>query len=135
MDTERYMERSSDRNWKQMMWGVFLILLGVLFLADRLGALPLWAADYHWWGLLVIGLGLVSLARPRKAHDVGNGVTITLLGVWFVMASNNLYGLTWVNSWPLALVAAGAGSVARALAASFLPDPQRVRVRKERHHA
>lgn len=128
---------NSERNWKQMVWGMFLILIGVLFLADRMGSLPDWAADYHWWGLLVIGLGLVSLARPRKAHDVGNGVTITLLGVWFVMASNDLYGLTWTNSWPLALVAAGAGSVARALAATILPDPQRVRVRmrRERDHA
>jgi hypothetical protein len=40
------------------------------------------------------------------------------------MAANaGWYGLTWRNSWPLALVAVGAGIVVRALAGQFLPPP------------
>lgn len=32
----------TEGNWKQLMWGLFLILLGGLFLAERTAAWPSW---------------------------------------------------------------------------------------------
>lgn len=115
------------------IWGLFLIALGLLFLAERVLVLPDWWADFHWWGLISVLLGLVMTFVARTADDLGTGVMITLFGVWFVIASNEFYGLTWKNSWPLALVAAGVGTVTRGIAANWMPDKQEMK--KEKHHA
>ena len=74
------------------------------------------------FGWPLVTLVLFALMRPRRARHVGEGVMFVLLGAWFLIASNGAYGLGWHNSWPLALVAIGAGSVARALAARWLPE-------------
>jgi hypothetical protein len=115
------------------IWGFFLIGLGLLFLAERILVLPGWWEDFHWWGLISVLFGLVMTFLARTADDLGTGVTITLFGVWFVLASNDFYGLTWKNSWPLALVAAGVGTVTRGIAAQWMPDKQETK--KERRNA
>ena len=61
----------------------------------------------------------MSCAPPHSAKKLGGGVTIALLGCWFWIASNEWHGFTWLNSWPLALIASGTGMVVHALAAPF----------------
>ena len=111
-----------DRNWDRMWWGTLLMLLGALFLAERFGWLPSWAGNFNWWALIVIVLGMGSLVRHRHTKDIGTGVLFVLLGTWFLLVSNEQFGLTWHNSWPLALVATGASTLAKALAARWLPE-------------
>jgi len=117
---------------RRMLWGVALILGGTLLLCERFGLLPDWAADYQWWGALVVVAGVVTLLVARHSDTVGTGVTFILLGWWFLVVTNHLFGLTWYNSWPLALVAAGAGTVAHAIASNWLPDKERPRHRRRR---
>jgi hypothetical protein len=71
--------------------------------------------------------GLARLIRPAHAGHVGNGVTSILLGAWFFAVQFEWRGLDWHNSWPLALVAVGAGMVSRSIAARFMPDRWEVR--------
>jgi hypothetical protein len=124
------MEQNHRRqNW---VWGVFLIALGLFFLAERVLYLPDWWGEFHWWGLISVALGLVMTFLARTADDLGTGVMITLFGLWFVVASNGFFGLTWKNSWPLALVAAGLGTVTHGIAGNWLPDTNKSK--KERHH-
>src|SRR5262245_32920287 len=113
---------SDERNWARIFWGLALILVGAMFTFDRLGWLPKWGWTFTWWPLIVIALGLARLIQPRTASDVGSGVSTSLMGMWFLLVTGDILGLTWRNSWPLALVAVGAGTVARALAAYWLPD-------------
>ena len=123
------MERNRHRhNW---VWGVFLIGLGLFFLAERVLYLPDWWSEFHWWGLIPVGLGLLMTFLARTADDFGTGVMISLFGLWFIVASNGFFGLTWKNSWPLALVAAGLGTVVHGIAANWLPDSSKKK--KERH--
>lgn len=122
----------SERNWARMMWGVILMMVGGVFLAERFDILPVRAWHYSWWALIVIAIGVAGLLRRRHSGDVGNGVMFVLLGTWFLLVSNDQLGLTWRNSWPLALVATGAGTIAKAIAARWLPDERRHR-REERH--
>ncbi len=102
-------------------FGLVLVALGVMFLAHQSRWLTL-----EWlntgWGLIVVGLGIVRIVTARDAHRIGSGVTMALLGAWFWVAATGWMGLGWSNSWPLALVAAGAGILARGLANIFLPD-------------
>jgi hypothetical protein len=55
-------------------------------------------------------------------------VTTLGLGAWFMIAANGWYGLGWSRSWPLALVAAGLGSLTQALAQSVWPRKEDVHV-------
>jgi len=121
-----------ERNWGRISWGLVLIAVGALILGDRFGWLPGVTLNYRWWGILVSLLGAGALVQPRRAADVGNGVSFILFGAWFVIASTHAYGFTWSNSWPLAFVATGAGTVAHALAARWLPDTPRLRRRDRR---
>jgi hypothetical protein len=117
---------------RRAVWGVVLILAGIMLMVARFGRVPFLPEGYVWWGGLVTAIGLVSILTARKAETVGTGVTLSLLGLWFVLVTNGMFRLSWYNSWPLALVAAGAGTVAHAIAAYWLPDPIGGRRRRSR---
>lgn len=106
-----------DRS-NRLFWGITLIALGTLAALDYLGMLP-WTLGRTTWPIIVIVLGIVRAATAYSAKKLGSGVTITLLGCWFWIATNDWHGFTWSNSWPLALIASGAGMVVHALAVPF----------------
>ena len=102
-------------------FGLALVGIGVMFLVHQTRWLTIdWLTSS--WGLLVVGLGIVRIVTARDAHRIGNGVTMALMGGWFWVAQTHWMGLSWYNSWPLALVATGAGILARGMATMFLPD-------------
>lgn len=125
-----------NRDWRRLVWGLVFIGVGFFLLLERMDALPAWANHSEWWPTLVIALGVVVLLTARGAENVGTGVFVSLMGVWVLLVMNRMYGLSWYNSWPLVLVAAGASSVARAIAATWLPDRRRERweARRRRRH-
>ena len=98
------------RIFKKVIWGIFLIALGVLFLFERLG-LPGFVDVETWWPLILVVIGITSLVDGR----LGSALTMMLLGAWFFAVVNGWNGLTYGNSWPLVLVAVGAGMVVKAL--------------------
>ena len=120
---------------RRAVWGVVLMLSGIMLMVVRFGRMEFLPEGYVWWGGIVTAIGLVSIVTARKAETVGTGVTLSLLGLWFVLVTNGMFGLSWYNSWPLALVAAGAGTVAHAIAAYWLPDTKREERRRLRRAA
>jgi hypothetical protein len=102
----------------RLFWGITLIALGTLAALDYLGMLP-WTLGRTTWPLIVIVLGVVRAVTAYSARKLGGGVNIALLGCWFWIATNEWHGFTWMNSWPLALIAAGTGMVVHALAVPF----------------
>jgi len=86
----------------------------MLFLVARLGIYPM-GDFWEWWPFLPIGLGLVRIVTWGSAEEVGSGVTLALLGGWFWVATREWNGMSWSDSWPLGLVAVGAGMVVRAV--------------------
>ena len=126
----RWRERGMGRRcepqdrWGSLVWGLGLIAMGVMFLLHFLNVIQ-WSAWSVWWPALVIFLGTMRLLTGRSPRRIGNGVTMVGMGVWFLLATNHLYGLEWHNSWPLALVAVGLGSVVRAIAGAILRPAKR----------
>lgn len=96
-----------------MAWGVILVGIGTSFLLMMNGVLPN-ATLRTWWPLIVVVLGLGSLAGARDPNGVGSAVTTIGLGGWLLVAANDWYDLGWSRSWPLVLVAIGLGSVTEA---------------------
>jgi len=125
-----YTEGNCD--WGSLTTGIVLLALGVFFLLRELGVVAGSIFVSGWWALLVVVLGLAKLVRSRRASDVGEGVSLALIGAWLYMAHTHTQGFTYGSTWPLALFAVGAGIVARAIAGHWLPDTK-CRPREERH--
>ncbi len=119
-------------DWGGLTTGIVLLALGVFFLLRELGVVAGSIFFSGWWALLIVVLGLAKLVRPRRASHVGEGVTMALIGAWLYMAHTHAQGFTYGSTWPLALFAVGAGMIARAIAAHWLPE-RRCRLREERH--
>jgi hypothetical protein len=105
-------------------WGLILIAFGVVLLLVQLGVIThgFWR---HGWPWIAIGVGAGQAALGRTAQALGSGMTTVLMGGWALAAEAEWHGLTWHNSWPLALVAIGAGMVTRWAASFVMPDPVR----------
>ena len=106
--------------------GIVLIVIGLLFLADRFGAIHFGDVVSTWWPLIVVTVGVTRLFN---GHDrIWGALWLIAVGSWLQMVELRLFGATYRNSWPLLLIALGAGMITRALI-----DPS-LRRRGERNH-
>jgi len=121
-----FTRRRRSRRRAGFGWGLVLIGLGTWFLLITSGVLPE-RAWRTWWPLVVVAVGVVNLIAARDPKGVGSGVTLVGIGLWLSATVHHWYGLDWKDSWPLALVAAGLGSIsewaASLIAARRAPAP------------
>jgi hypothetical protein len=103
-------ERSEEVRWSRLVWGLCLIALGGAFLLDRFGMIHIPDLG-RLWPVVLIVIGVTRLVGRRP----GSGLTLLLMGGWFLACGFEWLGFTWENSWPLILVAVGAGIIIRAL--------------------
>jgi hypothetical protein len=97
------------REMKSSVWGVALILIGTMLLVERLGHVHFLFRS--WWPLFLWVLAIIRVIERRY----GSALSFLLLGFVFLGCTNGWYGMSYRNSWPLLLVAAGAGMVVRAI--------------------
>ena len=91
---------NSYRQRKQMMWGLVLIVVGLVFLLDRMGivdAVELW----HYWPLLLVVAGINQTIGYPSAREFTNGLWLVFIGLWLFAVFEGFFGLTFRNSWPL----------------------------------
>ena len=119
---------------QQMMWGLMLMGVGVLFLLDRMGQVDI-GDFWHLWPLVFVFIGLSHLlfpsrrkvvrialgdARGRRSmegrHDRIDGVIWILIGGWFFANQYHWWDLHYSNSWPIMILLIGVQTVLRALA-------------------
>jgi len=89
-------------NRERSAWGVTLIVVGLIFLGDRLG----WGVGWNMgrlWPLIPIAIGLVHVVSGRGSE----GVWLLFVGGLFLLHMNHIVRLS--ASWPLFIVAAGIG--------------------------
>jgi hypothetical protein len=93
----------------QLIFGIMLIALGVLFLLDRLFSFHFGHYLGIWWPVVLIVLGVWKMAENPHRRMTGPLVLITLGAIFLV---DNLEVFWWWdmgNLWPLILIAVGAG--------------------------
>jgi hypothetical protein len=105
-DTPRGANRGS------LITGIILIALGTLVFLDRMGVADLHEVFRNLWPMFLVILGLPKLFRRET---IWSGLWLITLGVWLQISGLRLFGLTYSNSWPLLLIALGAGMSVRAL--------------------
>lgn len=92
--------------------GMVLVTLGVLFLLDRFDVADFGDVIRTWWPLFVI---VPAIPKLFRRETLWSGLWMLTMGIWFQFVTLRLFGLTWSNSWPIVLIAAGAGMIARTL--------------------
>ena len=97
------------RRSHNVIWGIFLVVLGGLLMLERFGHVHVPTGSL--WPLILFVVGISKLTE----HRFGSAVMFFLLGSVFFMVTLGLYGMTYENSWPLLMVAAGVGMVLRSL--------------------
>ena len=98
--------------------GLGLVALGLLFLFDRLQIADVHDLLRHYWPLIIVFIGVVHLLRGRVWH----GLWLIVVGLWLQITALHLFGLTFRSSWPLLLIALGAGMILRTIAEGATRD-------------
>lgn len=90
-----------------LMFGLMIILIGVVFTLDNLNIAH--AEDYlRFWPAGLIAIGLAKLWQVR--HDQGSaigGVLFTLIGSWMLLDTLDYIDVSFIDFWPLLLVFVG----------------------------
>ncbi|MFH1176260.1 MAG: DUF5668 domain-containing protein [Acidobacteriota bacterium] len=92
--------------------GLVITLLGVLFLADKLGYDVGHVWDY--WPLILVAIGAGRVLQPAGSHGRGFGVVLIAVGTWMLLANLDAIPYDFGDVWPILLVLLGVSLVWRA---------------------
>ena len=100
----------------QVLFGLIVIVVGVLFTLDNLNVID--AADYlQYWPAALVALGLLKLWHAiRGEHGWAGGVIFTAVGSWMLFERIAYIRIDVRDVWPLVFVCLGAYLVWRGFA-------------------
>jgi hypothetical protein len=104
---------------KQVVWGLLLIVVGTVVLLDRLYYIDA-GTFWHYAPLLMVVVGINQTIGYPSPREFGNGLWTAFIGLWLFACFEHIFGLTFRNSWPLFILAAGVKMVAEPLVARRL---------------
>ncbi len=91
----------------QLVLGVLVIAVGVLFTLDNLGLVH--AEDYlRYWPAALIVIGLMKLAQTGDAGSgTFGGFVFVIAGLWLLLEETAVIRVSFWDMWPLVLVLLG----------------------------
>ena len=104
------MERGIDKG--KLVAGVGLLAVGLALTATGLDLLPSLSL-FRFWPLLLVLLGVVTVATEGNGASVRKGLWLILLGLWLLVSLQGFFGLSFSNSWPLIIIGAGVVNLIR----------------------
>lgn len=110
-------EASRGSRWSTLAWGLILIVVGGLFLAEELALADFGHLIRDYWPALLILFGIAKLFGRESR---GGGLTLIAVGSWLQIANLELFGFDW-SSWPLLLILIGVATILRAFVDAALP--------------
>jgi hypothetical protein len=116
------MDNESQRAPHQIVLGLMVIAIGVLFLLDNLGVIA-FNRGIAIWPLGLIGGGAVLAATGgRRGSSRKGGVIMMIVGAVLLLQRLGLMDISWRVVWPLMMVAAGGLILYRTLGAQRMRD-------------
>jgi hypothetical protein len=96
-----------------VVWGIVVLLLGILFLLENLGIFHV-RDIWHYWPVILIGIGIAKIFDAAGLHDKIWGATIAGAGVIFLAHSTGyLPWNPWHILWPVLLICWGTALLLR----------------------
>jgi len=107
---------------QKLVFGLVLIAIGALAFVD---AVDLWNPRVLWrlWPVGLILIGLASEVDALRARIADGGSILIGIGVWFLAATHDIFGLTHGTAFPLAVVVVGLFTTLHAIVDK--PAPQK----------
>jgi len=94
-------------------WGVLIVIIGVLFLLDRMQIIGFWDVASKCWPLLLVLIGLSTLFGSRFKNFLA-GSLLLILGILFEMSELGiLKDGVWHYIWPVAIILFGLWMILR----------------------
>ena len=91
----------------RIFWGLIFIIVGVLFLLDRLGRINFGEIFSQYWPAIFILIG-ISMLIANDFKNTGAGVFFIVFGAFFLMMKLDIFHHTlWRYFWPVAIIALG----------------------------
>lgn len=110
--------RRAERHGGAWIWGIFLIVLGLVLLADNAGLFSF----RNWWALFILFPAIGAFQSAYNAYRASGGrITGDVRGPAFggliltFVAFIFLFNLSFGQLWPFMLVIAGLGLLVNAL--------------------
>jgi predicted membrane protein len=103
--------RRRERNpATQMIIGLFVIGVGMLFLLDNLGWLDL-DLRIHIFPTILIAAGILKVLQTRTQSGVVVGGGLIAVGALLMLREMGYLDIDWRNLWPVFMIAAGVAVV------------------------
>ena len=98
----------------QIVLGVIVIGLGLLFLLDNLGFINV-RYTFRFWPTILIIFGLLKISQSHTRSSYILGGVMVLLGLSWTLKAMGLFYINWNMLWPLLIIAAGVAVVSKSL--------------------
>ncbi|QYG08513.1 LiaI-LiaF-like domain-containing protein [Janthinobacterium sp. PAMC25594] len=98
----------------QIVLGVIVIGLGLLFLLDNLGFINV-RYTFRFWPTILIIFGLLKISQSHTRSGYILGGVMVLLGLSWTLKAMGLFYINWSMLWPLLIIAAGVAVVSKSL--------------------
>lgn len=98
----------------QVVLGVLVIAMGLLFLLDNLGILDMHRA-FSFWPMVFVIVGTVKLCDTRSQGGTLLGASLVGVGVLMMLDRLDIINFNWRTLWPLVLIGLGGFLVAKAV--------------------
>jgi cell wall-active antibiotic response 4TMS protein YvqF len=92
----------------QLLLGLMVIGIGVLFTLDNLGIAHWSQYVFRYWPAGLIAIGILKLWQSHEGGGAFGGLLFTLAGTWLLLEQTALVRIRFVDLWPLLLVFVGA---------------------------
>lgn len=91
----------------QLIFGLLILFVGVVFTLDALGIAP--AISYlRYWPLAIVAVGLIKLLQAKDGGGAFVGLLITVGGLWLQGEELDLIRINLRQVWPVGLLLFGA---------------------------
>ncbi|OYO27503.1 DUF5668 domain-containing protein [Janthinobacterium sp. PC23-8] len=98
----------------QIILGVLVIGLGLVFLLDNLGLISV-RYTFRFWPTILIIFGLLKIAQSRTRSGYVLGGLLVLLGATWTFRAMGLFYISWNMLWPLVIIGIGIAVVTKSL--------------------
>ncbi len=90
----------------QLVIGVLIVFVGVVFTLDELGIAP--ASSYlRYWPSVIIAVGVAKLLQARDGGGAFAGLLLTVVGLWLQGEELDMLRINLRQVWPVGLVLLG----------------------------
>ena len=113
---------NAQKNQGRIFWGLLLIVVGFLFLLDRMNRLDFGDLIGRYWPVVFILIG-VSILLSNNFKNVGSGIFFILFGAFFLLIKLDVIRSLGRYVWPLAIIGAGLWILLRP---AFSPDKKKI---------